>query len=198
MGTSGPTMSRWVVTVLAVSCHLALGMRVQDSTRTAREAFDLGDAQDMLLSMESDLGEGKGEGGACHKSCATGKCVGTDRYHCTACPTGRMLDPEQNTTSGLFMKYGMCTDEVCHPTCLEGKCIGPKSYQCTACEADKVLEFVVDRHGKKADYGQCQLCAKTCVAGKCVGSGSDECTECYEDKALVLRVGFNNTKETFG
>ena len=56
-------MSRWVVTVLAVSCHLALGMRVQDSTRTAREAFDLGDAQDMLLSMESDLGEGKGEGG---------------------------------------------------------------------------------------------------------------------------------------
>ena len=56
-------MSRWVVVVLAVSCHLALAMRMQDTTRARREAFDLGDAQDMLLSMEADLGGGKGEGG---------------------------------------------------------------------------------------------------------------------------------------
>jgi hypothetical protein len=116
---------------VAVSCHLALGVRMQDSTQATREAFDLGNAQDMLLSMESDLGEGKGKGGAgdiawrdsiahfpslcfcptsaCHKSCTTGKCIGPDLYQCTGCPEGRMLDPQQNMTSGLFMKYGMCT-----------------------------------------------------------------------------------------
>jgi hypothetical protein len=80
---------------------------------------------------------------------------------------------------------------VCHTTCLEGKCIGPKSYQCTGCEANKVIEFVLDRRGKKAHYGQCQLCASSCTSGKCVGKRGDQCTECSEGRVLMKSIGRN-------
>ena len=116
---------------LLAICHLTWANRLHDATRADRDTFDLADAQEAFTSLRNELGEGNGGDvyacilshpyilgtlteliiSGCDKSCAKGQCKGSGMYDCTKCPTGRMLDPIENMTSGEFKDHGMCTGD---------------------------------------------------------------------------------------